>query len=77
MTPIPGKACGSCIMCCTALEIPELKKPAGPALPQLHPVRRLHDLCGAVRKVCRDFECLWINSRELPPNMRPDGSARF
>jgi hypothetical protein len=71
VTPIPGKACGSCIMCCTALEIPELKKPAGPPCPNCI----LSGGCTIYAdrpQVCRDFECLWLNSRELPANMRPD-----
>ena len=58
-------------MCCTALEIPELKKPAGPACPNCI----LSGGCTIYAdrpQVCRDFECLWLNSRELPVNMRPD-----
>jgi hypothetical protein len=68
---IPGKSCGSCIMCCTALEIPELKKPAGPACPNCI----LSGGCTIYAdrpQVCRDFECLWLTTRNLPPNMRPD-----
>jgi len=68
---IPGKACGACVMCCTALEIPELAKPAGPACP--HCI--LTGGCTIYQsrpQVCRAFECLWLNSRELPPHMRPD-----
>jgi uncharacterized protein len=58
-------------MCCTALEIPELKKPAGPACPNCI----LSGGCTIYERrpqVCRDFECLWLVQRELPPNMRPD-----
>ena len=57
-------------MCCSALEIVELEKPAGP-------------LCGNCAgagcaiypsrpNVCRDFECAWLTSRTLPQNFRPD-----
>jgi hypothetical protein len=57
-------------MCCEALEIVELKKPAGPKCAD----------CGeagcriyALRpKVCRDFECEWLMSRDLPARFRPD-----
>ena len=58
-------------MCCTALEIAELKKPAGPACPNCI-------LSGGCKiysdrpGVCRDFECLWLVERALPANMRPD-----
>ena len=44
LAPAPGKSCGSCTMCCTALEIPEFNKPAGPAVRALHRLRRLQDL---------------------------------
>ena len=58
-------------MCCSALEIPELGKPAGP-------------LCGNCRhaagcaiyaarpQVCRDFECEWLTRRDLSRALRPD-----
>lgn len=71
MASIPGKSCGSCIMCCTALEIAELKKPAGPACPNCI-------LTGGCKiyasrpQVCRDFECEWLTQRDLPSTMRPD-----
>ena len=58
-------------MCCTALEIPELEKPAGPPCPNCI-------LSGGCKiyasrpSVCREFECLWLTTRELPSNMRPD-----
>ncbi|HXT06032.1 MAG TPA: hypothetical protein VN715_03735 [Roseiarcus sp.] len=65
-----GKSCGACTMCCSALEIAELKKPAGP----------LCGNCGAAGcriyakrpGVCRDFECEWLTSRKLPAHLRPD-----
>ena len=71
MASIPGKACGSCVMCCTALEIPELEKQFGPPCPNCI-------LSGGCKiyesrpKVCRDFECLWLTSRDLSPHLRPD-----
>ena len=30
MAAAPGKSCGACTMCCSALEIDDFKKPAGP-----------------------------------------------
>ncbi len=58
-------------MCCSALEIPEFKKPAGPACSNC--------LAGGGCKIyldrpqlCRDFECEWIMDRKLAANMRPD-----
>jgi hypothetical protein len=58
-------------MCCSALEIEELKKPAGPLC--------LNCVAGGGCKVyatrpgvCRDFECEWLTSRTLPRPLRPD-----
>jgi uncharacterized protein len=58
-------------MCCSVLEIDELKKAAGPTC--------VNCLAGggcsiyaARPQVCRDFECEWLTSRELPRPLRPD-----
>ena len=71
MAAAPGKACGACTMCCSALEIEDLKKAAGP-------------LCGNCRvaagcaiysqrpQVCRDFEFDWLTRRDLSRQLRPD-----
>ncbi len=71
MASIPGKACGPCTMCCSALEIVELEKPAG--LGCVNCVASSGCAIYQARpEVCRDFECLWLTERSLPPNMRPD-----
>jgi uncharacterized protein len=67
----PGKACGECTMCCSALEIEEFKKPAGPAC--VHCASGGGCAIYAKRpRLCRDFECEWLTSRRLPPHFRPD-----
>jgi len=71
MTVAPGKACGPCTMCCSALEIAELKKPAGPLCADCH----LAGGCAIYPnrpQVCRDFECEWLTRRDLPRGLRPD-----
>jgi uncharacterized protein len=71
MLSIPGKSCGSCTLCCSALEIVELKKPAGPKCGNC----LASGGCAIYAErpgVCREFECLWLTERNLPPNMRPD-----
>jgi uncharacterized protein len=71
MTAAPGKACGSCTMCCSALEIAELQKPAGPLCSNC----RLGDGCAIYQdrpQVCRDFECEWLTRRDLSRRFRPD-----
>lgn len=67
----PGKACGSCTLCCSVLDIVELKKPPGPLCPNCTagPGCAIY----ATRpKVCRDFECEWLMSRDLSHPFRPD-----
>ena len=59
-------------MCCSALEIPELKKPAGPACAHCAGAGGGCAIYPRRPQVCRDFECLWLTQRDLPPNMRPD-----
>jgi len=70
MTAAPGKACGACTMCCSALEIVELKKLAGPLCKNC--------VAGSGCKiyadrpnVCREFECDWLTDRSLPATMSP------
>ena len=70
MTAAPGKTCGACTMCCSALEIDILTKPAGPLCGNscnsrcvIYPERP---------QVCRDFECEWLTSRKLAQHLRPD-----
>ncbi|MBV1705047.1 MAG: hypothetical protein KGI57_01685 [Hyphomicrobiales bacterium] len=71
MPPIPGKACGSCKMCCQVLEIPELDKPAGPDCPNCAG-RNGCAIYDARPNVCREFECEWLGERSLGPRLRPD-----
>ena len=71
MTAAPGKACGSCTMCCAALEIADLKKPAGPLCANC----RLGHGCAIYAnrpQVCRDFECEWLTRRDLSRRFKPD-----
>ncbi len=66
----PGKSCGDCTLCCSALEIDELAKPAGPKCPNC--VGRGCAIYLTRPGVCREFECAWLTSRTLPPHLRPD-----
>ena len=71
MTAAHGKSCGECTMCCSALEIDEFKKPAGPAC--MHCASGGGCAIYSTRpRLCRDFECEWLTSRTLPPHFRPD-----
>jgi uncharacterized protein len=71
MASVPGKTCGPCTMCCSALEIVEFKKPPGVVCPDCVGTGG----CAIYESrppVCRAFECLWLTERSLPGNMRPD-----
>jgi len=71
MLSIPGKNCGACTMCCTALEIVEFEKP--PGAPCVNCSASGGCAIYATRpSVCREFECLWLTERTLPATMRPD-----
>ena len=58
-------------MCCTALEIPELNKAAGPACPNCLATGGCA-IYASRPQVCRDFECEWLTDRTLSPQLRPD-----
>ena len=72
---VPGRACGTCSMCCKVVSIAELSKPAGQWCGHCRPGRG----CGihASRPiVCRSFYCEWIVARGLGPEWKPD-KAKF
>lgn len=63
------RACGSCTLCCTVLEIPELAKPAGRTC--------VHALEGCAiypdrPGPCRTFTCGWLATPRLGEDWRPD-----
>jgi hypothetical protein len=71
----PPKACGACTACCVELRIdtPEFKKDAH--LPCAH---LTENGCGIYQnrfKICRQFLCGWLLSRELGEDWRPDRSG--
>ena len=71
MAAAPGKSCGACTMCCSALEIAHFNKPAGPLCANC----RLEGGCAIYAQrppVCRDFECEWLTRRDLSRQLRPD-----
>ncbi len=74
-TIVPGRACGSCAMCCKLTAIPELQKPLG--------VWCKHVALGKGCTIyddrpqrCRAFYCLWLQDRALGPEWKPD-RAKF
>jgi hypothetical protein len=72
---VPGRACGTCSLCCKVLGVSELAKPAGQWCTHCWPGKG----CGiyATRPFdCRRFYCEWIISKGLGPEWRPE-RAKF
>lgn len=69
--PAPGRACGTCTLCCKVYDVPALEKPAGswcrhckPGLGcGIHDTRPQH---------CRSFFCLWMTQAWLGPEWKPE-----
>ena len=75
MAAAPGKSCGACTMCCSALEIAHFNKPAGPLCVNC----RVGGGCAIYAErpqVCRDFECEWLTGAICRGNCVPTSSAR-
>jgi hypothetical protein len=69
----PGKACGTCMMCCKVLRIEELEKP--PGLWCRHAATGKG--CGIYENrptVCRAFYCQWMLDSSLGPEWKPEKS---
>jgi hypothetical protein len=72
---VPGRACGTCTLCCKVVGVPELAKAAGEWCRHCRPGKG----CGihATRPiVCRGFYCEWMICRGLGPEWKPE-KAKF
>jgi hypothetical protein len=69
----PGRACGSCMMCCKVPAVEELGKPPGVwcvnAAPG-HGCKIYADRPGS----CRAFYCLWMQDAGFGPEWKPEKS---
>jgi|SRR3954447_3573378 hypothetical protein len=70
---VPGRACGTCMMCCKVPHIEEFNKPAG--------VWCKHAAAGKGCAIyderpgsCRAFFCSWMQDASLGPEWKPDRS---
>ena len=72
---VPGRACGSCTLCCKLIAVAELGKPPGTWC--AHCVRGQG--CGIYQSrptECRTFFCHWMLEKGLTPDWKPD-KAKF
>jgi len=72
---IPGRSCGSCTACCSALAITEadLQKVAGTLCS--HCASGSCAVYETRPQVCRDFNCVWRGMPALDESWRPDLSG--
>jgi len=68
---VPGRACGSCSLCCKVFRVPEVDKPAGQWCRHIVHGKGcgIHD---SRPQVCRAFFCHWMRNGALDDNWRPD-----
>jgi len=71
----PGRACGSCALCCKVYALPALEKPPGEWCRHCTPGKgcAIHDQAPVH---CQQFFCLWMTDPKLPDAWRPD-RAKF
>jgi hypothetical protein len=70
---VPGRACGTCTLCCKLIAVTEFNKPPGEWC--LHVVRK--GGCGIhpTRPTgCRTFFCHWMTEKTLGPEWKPEKS---
>ena len=74
IAPIPGRTCGECTLCCTAMAIdkPEIQKEAGVTCRHCQGGCTIRDHWPAL---CRDYFCGWRRLKIMDDNWRPDRSG--
>ena len=72
---VPGRACGTCTMCCKVAAVEEIAKPIGAWCP--HCVHKSGCSIYAARPAsCRTFYCQWMLAKGLGPEWKPE-RAKF
>jgi hypothetical protein len=70
-SPVPGRSCGTCSLCCKVFSVQDLSKPAGQWC--IHAVARSG--CGNYDnrpQACRQFLCSWRLDPKLGPEWKPE-----
>lgn len=73
--PAPGRACGTCTLCCKVYDVPSVPKSMGKWCQHCVPGRG----CGIHETRpdhCRAFHCLWMTENWLGPEWKPE-QAKF
>jgi hypothetical protein len=69
--PAPGRACGTCTLCCKVYDVPAVESVAGTWCRHAKPGRG----CGIHETRpdhCRAFHCLWMTQNWLGPEWKPE-----
>ena len=68
---VPGRACGTCSLCCKVVGVEELNKPIGAWCPHC---KRANGCTIYERRPqsCRTFMCQWLLAEGLGPEWKPD-----
>jgi hypothetical protein len=72
---VPGRACGSCMMCCKVPYIEEFDKPPGVWCRHAVPGKGC-GIYGHHPASCQAFYCLWMQDASFGPEWKPD-RAKF
>ena len=73
---VPGRECGSCMLCCKLFDIKELAKPPGVWCGHAKPGRGC-GIYGDRPGVCSGFYCGWRTDANLGPEWRPEKAKFF
>jgi hypothetical protein len=68
---VPGRACGTCMLCCKLASIPELDKPANKWCRHAAPGRGC-TIYDARPGDCRHFHCGWLVDASMPMDWKPE-----
>ncbi len=69
-SPVPGRTCGTCTLCCKLLRIPELDKPQGTWCPHCAPARGCNRY-DTRPPSCRAFHCGYLVSEFVSEDWLP------
>jgi hypothetical protein len=72
---VPGRACGTCTLCCKAVGVAEIAKPGGVWCPHCVSGRQC-TIYQSRYASCRTFYCEWMMQKGLGPEWKPD-RAKF
>ncbi len=72
---VPGRACGTCTLCCKVVGVLEIAKPAGLWCPHCVGGKRCA-IYDARYASCRSFFCQWMLEKGLGPEWKPQ-RAKF